>query len=143
MLCIAWFSLAVLGWMAGLVVLIRMGSIFIRSRVYFFHAFSVTVWATLPLLVFIPVGMILYRVMESDVYILPILATLGAVLVWILLRTIKGISIVYEVRSLNVYAVALLLIVAGLGAIFMYMNHDYSTVAYFRFVLSTVLPTAP
>lgn len=143
MLCIAWFSLAVLGWMAGLVILIRVGSIFTRSRVYLFHAFSVTVWATLPLLVFIPVGMILYRVMESDVYILPILVTLGAVLVWILLRTIKGISIVYEVRSLEVYAVALLLIAAGLGAVFMYMNHDYSTVAYFRFVLSTVLPTAP
>ncbi|MCX6139078.1 MAG: hypothetical protein NTV54_16480 [Ignavibacteriales bacterium] len=142
-LCIAYVAIAVLVWMAAVVIAIRAGSTMTRTHINFFHAFSVTIWATLPLLAFIPVGMILYRVMESDVYILPVMLVLGAILVWIMLRTMKGISIVYEVRPLQVYAIALLLVAVVVGTTFTYLNHDYSTVAYFRFVLSTVLPTAP
>ena len=44
------------------------------------------------MVIFIPLGMILYRVMESEMYVVPVLVIFATVMIWILFRTLKGIS---------------------------------------------------
>src|ERR1019366_1654993 len=50
---------------------VQIFSFFVRTKVCLFHSYSVAVWSTLPMVIFIPLGMILYRVMESEMYVIP------------------------------------------------------------------------
>jgi len=94
------------------------------------------------MVIFIPIGMILYRVMESDVYVLPVLAIFAFVIVWILFRTLKGISIIYDSSSFRVYAIGIVAIAAIGILLYGYFDYAHSTTAYIRFMISTVIPAS-
>ena len=140
--CIAYCGLVCFAWMFLATVLIQVFSFFVRTKVYLFHSYSVAVWSTLPMVVFIPLGMILYRVMETEVYVLPVLVILAIVLVWILFRTFKGVSIIYDSSPLKVYAIGIVTIAALGIAWYGYFDYAHATTAYIRFMISTVIPAA-
>ncbi len=140
--CILYGGLACFAWIFIVTVLVQFFSLLVRTKVYLFHSYSVAVWSTLPMLLFIPLGMILYRVMESEVYVAPVLLVFAAVMVWILFRTLKGISIIYDTSSVKIYAIGLLTM-AVLGIVWYgYSDYAHSTTAYIRFMMSTVIPAA-
>ncbi len=140
--CIAYGGLACFAWMFIVTVLVQVFSFFVRTKVYLFHSYSVAVWSTLPMVIFIPIGMILYRVMESDVYVLPVLMIFAFVMVWILFRTLKGISIIYDSSSIKVYAIGIVAIAAMGILLYGYFDFAHSTTAYIRFMISTVIPAS-
>ncbi|HTY10849.1 MAG TPA: glycoside hydrolase family 2 TIM barrel-domain containing protein [Bacteroidota bacterium] len=140
--CIAYCGLVCFAWMFIVMVLVQFLSFFVRTKVYLFHSYSVAVWSTLPMVIFIPLGMILYRVMESEVYVVPVLVIFGAVMVWILFRTLKGISIIYDSSSVKIYAIAIV-VFAVLGLLWYgYFDYAHATMAYIHFMMSTVVPAA-
>jgi len=140
--CIAYCGLACFAWMFVVTVLVQLFSFFVRTKVYLFHSYSVAVWSTLPMVIFIPLGMILYRVMESDVYVLPVLVIFGFVMLWILFRTLKGISIIYDSSPFKIYAIGIVAI-AAIGMIWYgYFDYAHATTAYIRFMMSTVVPAS-
>jgi beta-galactosidase len=138
--CIAYGGLACFAWMFVVTMLVQFFALFVRTKVYLFHSYSVAVWSTLPMVVFIPLGMILYRVMESDMYVIPVLVIFGAVTIWILFRTLKGVSIIYDIPSVKIYALGIV-VLAVLGIVwYSYFDYAHSTTAYLRFMISTVIP---
>ena len=140
--CIAYGSLACFAWMFFVTVLVELFSFFVRTKVYFFHSYSVAVWSTLPMVIFIPLGMILYRVMESEIYVIPVLVIFGIVMIWILFRTLKGISIIYDISSVKIYAIGII-VLAGIGILWYgYFDYAHSMMAYIHFMMSTVVPAA-
>lgn len=122
----------------GLSVLVRLLSMAVRTPVYFYHAFSITMWAMLPFVVFIPVAMVLYRLMEADLYAVPVLVLVGGVWLWVLMRLFKGIAIIFDVFPAKVYAVGLLLIAVSGAAVFGYLDYAHSTSQYLRHVMHLV-----
>ncbi len=95
-----------------------------KTRIYAYHAYSVTIWSTAPLLVFVPVGMVLYRLMESSLYVLPAYALVALLFFWAFLRLLKGASIVLDVSPPKMYALGIgsLLCVAAV----LYFYYDYT-----------------
>ncbi|MGA7161840.1 MAG: glycoside hydrolase family 2 TIM barrel-domain containing protein [Bacteroidota bacterium] len=140
MACIAYGGLACFAWMFFVTVLVQLFSFFVRTKVYLFHSYSVAVWSTLPMVIFIPLGMILYRVMESEIYVVPVLVIFGIVMIWILFRTLKGISIIYDSSSVKIYAIGVVALTA-LGVVWYgYFDYAHSMMAYIHFMMSTVVP---
>jgi len=138
--CIAYGGLACFAWMFIVTVLVQLFSFFVRTKVYLFHSYSVAVWSTLPMVIFIPLGMILYRVMESDVYVVPVLVIFVTVMIWIFFRTLKGISIIYDSSSVKIYAIGIV-VVGALGILWYgYFDYAHSMMAYVHFMMSTVVP---
>jgi len=88
----------------------------LKTRVYLFHAYSITMWSTPPMLLFIPLGMILYRVLESSIYVIPAVVLAAAVQLWVSLRLLRGISIIYDAHPLKVYGIVLTTCIVVLGA---------------------------
>lgn len=121
---------------AGLVWLLR--TVF-KSRIYPYHALSIVAWATPPLLFLIPLGMILYRVMESSIYILPALLVVVALHVWVLLRILKGISIVLDVPRLRVYLLAGFALAALLSVAYVYYDVTAGVPMYLSFMYDVVV----
>ncbi len=112
--------------------------VLMKSRVFAYHAYTATVWSTTPLLAFIPVGMILYRVMDGKVYVLPALVLIGLFVFWVILRLLKGISIIYDIYPPKVYLAGLAVVAVFAGVLYVYYDLLQSAPMYLSFLYSMV-----
>ena len=117
------------------VLLVKLFSYFVRTKVYFYHAFAVTIWAMIPFIVLIPVEMVLFRVLESPIYVAPSFVFIGLLVLWSLYRLLKGISIIYDVIPLKIFAFALLIVIGSLALVYGYLDYTQSTSLYLRHLL--------
>jgi hypothetical protein len=97
-----------------------------KARVYPFHSYAITMWATPPLLLLVPLGMILYRLMDSPVYVLPAIIFLILLVTWVVFRFLKGISIILDTSALKVYSIGVLSIVGFFAAAYFYLEYTQS-----------------
>ena len=117
--------------------IVRIFSMMVRTHVYFYHAFSITIWSMLPYIIFIPVAMIMFRLMETPFYILPIFILILIVTVWVVLRLLKGISIIYDVFPIKVYAIGILLLILCVVVLYGYYDYTQSTSVYLKYLMQT------
>jgi len=116
---------------SGGILLLRM---FFRQRVSAFQVLTVTFWSTAPLLLFIPFGMIAYRVMDSSMYVLPFSAFFIVMLIWTALRLIKALSIIFDVRPAKMYSISVLIALVILVAVYFGVYGGQDLPAYARFL---------
>jgi hypothetical protein len=114
---------------------------FVRARIFAYHAYTVTMWSTAPMLVLVPLGMVLYRVLDSSVYVIPAFVLIGVLCAWVFLRLLKGMSIVMDVRPLKVYCAGLLSVAAVCALAYAYYDYTQSAPMYLSFLYSTMLNT--
>jgi beta-galactosidase len=138
-LAIGYVSLAVFLKYLLITLVILLLRLLVKVRVYPYHAYSVTMWSTAPMLLLIPIGMVLYRVIETSAYVLPAIAVVALILLWVYLRMLKGVSIMYDVPTFRVYLIGILLVVAMCGMFYAYFNvyhaaPDYLGYLYQQFV---------
>lgn len=118
-----------------LTMIVMLFSMTVRTYVYFYHALSITVWSMLPYIILIPLAMILYRLMDTEMYITPVFIILALINVWVLFRLLKGISIIYDVYPARVYAGGLLLLIVAAGVLYGYFDYTQSTSVYLKYLL--------
>lgn len=116
---------------------VKLFSMMVKSRVLFYHAFSITMWSMLPCIILIPVSMIIFRLMETEFYILPIFLLIVLISLWMLMRLLKGISIIYDVRALKVYAFGFFIIILVCISVYGYLDYTQSTTVYLKYLLQT------
>jgi hypothetical protein len=132
---------ASLVFLAGLCVLsgiLLMLSPLFRVRIYPYHAYVTTIWATTPLLLLVPVGTILYRVMDSQVYVTPSLILIALVLIWIVIRFLKAISIIFDAHVIKVYAVGIVSLVAVAFLLYSYADHTQGLSMHLSFIYNVI-----
>ncbi|UCH65316.1 MAG: hypothetical protein JSW63_12045 [Ignavibacterium sp.] len=132
---IVWLS--VIGILAFLItaLLIRVGSLFIRTRIYLSSIYFAVVWAFLPMVFLIPLGIVLYRVLVADilnVYVFLSLFVLGG---WVLYRLFKGVYVIYDSSSGGVYFYGILLILFIASGILLYFEINNYAIQYLFFTL--------
>jgi len=135
------FSVLVVIWLLAVTAFVKIFSFFVQIKVYFFHVYSIAMWSALPVVLLIPVGMVMYRVMESEVYVLPIIILIAAIGIWVFIRLLKSMSIIYDVASLRVYAGGALVLLVFFGIALIYYNYTQSTVAYYKFFVNFIQGT--
>ena len=91
-------------------VLVKGGAFFVRNRVYYSSAYFTVIWSFLPLLLLIPLGIILYRVLSADIVNGYVYLALIIFSIWIFYRLMKGIYVIFDVNSGSVYFYSLLII---------------------------------
>jgi hypothetical protein len=118
----------------GLVVAVMLLRVILKTRVLAYHAYTVTMWSTPPLLVLIPMGMILYRVMESSIYVLPALIIVGILLFWVAVRFLKAVSIIYDVAALKMYVLGLVTLVCAISGLYIYYDVTQMAPSYVSYM---------
>jgi hypothetical protein len=132
--CIAYFSVFFfLLFLTNCLVVILL-SMISKAKIFSYHAYVVSVWSAAPLLVLVPVGMILYRIMDSPIYVVPSLAVILALFVWVFLRLLKGISIIFDAYLLKVYVLGFLSLVCVLSLAFVYLDYTQSASMYLSYM---------
>ena len=109
-----------------------------KARMFAYQAYTATIWSTTPLLAFIPIGMILYRVMEGPVYVASSLIIIAVFLFWVLVRLLKAVSIVYDVFPPKVFAAGFLMLAVCGGIGYLYFDLVQSAPMYLTFLYTMV-----
>jgi len=117
-----------------LAVFVRFISLFIKSKIHFTHAFTVVVWASAPLVVLSPLGMSLFKVLQTPFYVIPSFVIMLLFAVWIVIRILKGISVILDKSAMKTYVLGVLIISAIVAGIVTYYDSEYSLLAYMQFL---------
>jgi beta-glucuronidase len=129
---VVWFLVLTLG--------IQLFALMARVKIRFFHSYSIAIWTALPWAFFIPVGMILYRVLESDPYVPWVLGLVVLMSGWVYMRTLKGISVIYHVYTPKMYMIGLTVLLVAVGALYAYVDYTSAFTAYTEFFIANILP---
>ncbi|MFZ4619510.1 MAG: glycoside hydrolase family 2 TIM barrel-domain containing protein [Bacteroidota bacterium] len=148
LITMAWDPLLSIGYLTGvmivwfilLTVLIQLFAMMARVKIRMFHSYSIAVWTALPWAFFIPVGMILYRVLQSESYVPWVMGLVAFMSVWVYFRTLKGISVIYHVYTPKMYMIGSVFVLVVTGGIYTYCDYAFSLTAYAEFFASRILP---
>ncbi|MBK7412448.1 MAG: YIP1 family protein [Ignavibacteria bacterium] len=137
-LAVPLWSTVVMGLFVLAAFLLRVGSMFIKARIYFRDTLTIVVWSALPLVVLLPIGVALYQALSTDALSLWVPLLVIALTIWSLMRTLRATSVVFDVPSTIVYSIGLGLVVVALVAILISWNASYDAFSFVKFYFSVV-----
>jgi beta-galactosidase len=123
-----------------LTLLLRVGSLLVKSRIFMGDAFVITVWAFLPLVFLLILTSGLYRLLTTDTYTTVTLLAIVYVLLWCLYRMLRGTAVIYDVRALNIYIIGIVLLLAVASGLVFYYDATRSTIAFTQHFFSVLYP---
>ncbi len=129
---ILWLSAATAVMLIVFIIIIQFSSFFVRNKVYLSSSFFTVVWSFLPLVLLIPVGIILYRILNAHVGTLYIFIVLILFNIWIFYRLMKGIYVIFDVNAGSVYLYSILFILVIVSGIFIYYELNNSVFEYLQ-----------
>ena len=112
--------------------LIRGCSMFVRNRIFFNDAYTIAIWGALPVLLLIPVGMVLSKLLEIPSAGISAFVVMVGVLFWLLYRVLRGTAVIFDVRASRVYAYALGGIIVIVLVLFVTSDNIYAMFSYLR-----------
>lgn len=135
LLSLLWITIAGIFLMIIFSILIKAVSLFARTRVYLASAYFTVIWSYLPFILLIPVGIVLYRVLQSNVINPYVYLALIIVLFLVLYRLIKGMYVIFDSRPATVYFHTILTLSLLIGGVLFYFELESSAVQYLIFTL--------
>lgn len=114
---------------------IKISSFFVKTRVFIISVYFTFIWALLPVVLLIPVGIILYRVLLAGAINSYVYLGLGVIQLWILYRLMKGIHVLFDSKPSTVYFYSIVFILALIGSVLFYYELKHSTIQYLFFTL--------
>ncbi len=132
---ILWLFIVSLAFLFLLMIIIKAAAFFVRNKVYVSNVFFVIVWSLVPLVLFIPIGIILYRVLNTELINTYIYISLVLIKIWLIFRLIKGIYIIYDVNPGPVYFYSFLFLLLVFSGILLYFEINNSIIDNITLVL--------
>ncbi len=115
-------------------ILVRLSSLFVRSKITFMHAYTVIVWASAPFVVLSPLGMSLFKILQTPFYALPTFLICFAFFAWVSLRILKGVSVIFEMSAVKTYIAGVVIAAAFVTAAVAYYDSEFSLTSYMQFL---------
>ncbi|MFA7421480.1 MAG: hypothetical protein WCZ90_17485, partial [Melioribacteraceae bacterium] len=110
--------------------LIKFGSFFVKTKVSLSNIYFTVVWAFLPLTLFLPVELVLYKVLVMDFSNIAVISVIIVFYLWMLFRLLKGVYVIFDVRPLLVYFYSFMFIFVLLGGILLKYQLTHSIIYY-------------
>ena len=132
---VLWLFIVSLSVLFILMIIIKSAAFFVRNRVYVSNVFFVIVWALLPIVLFIPLGIILYRVLNTELINTYIFIFLLLLKLWLIFRLIKGIYVIYDVNPGSVYFYSFLFLLIIFSGFLLYFEVNNSIIDNISLVL--------
>ncbi len=140
---LAWHPLASLLWLTVsfifallfLTIIVKIASFFVKTKVYYSSIYFSVIWSFLPLIILIPAGIILYRLLSADIANLYVYLGMLGFAVWIFYRLMKGIYVIFDVNSGSVYFYSIVIILAAICCVMVYYQLKNSVFDYLMLAL--------
>ena len=129
---ILWLTIFSIVVLMAMSVAVKAASFLVRNRVFFSSVYFTVIWSFLPLVLLIPVGIILYRVLSADIINLYIYLGLIIIAIWVFYRLMKGVYVIFDVNAASVYFYSILILLILFSAIIFYYQIKNSVVDYLQ-----------
>jgi len=113
--------------------LIKFASFFIKQRVYLVSVYFAVIWAFLPMVFLIPLGIVLYRVLIANIVNIYIYISLFVLTIWVIHRLLKGIYVIFDSNPGTVYFYNIIFILFVLGGVLAYYEINNAAIQYILF----------
>ena len=130
LISILWLSLFTLLFLIALILIVKGASFFVRTRVAFSSVFHVVIWSFLPLVILVPLGIILYRLLNVETISLYIFLAMLLFTIWVFYRLLKGIYVIFDTNPGNVYFYSLIILFVIAASFVIYFQVSNSTFTY-------------
>ena len=135
---LAWNPNQAIMWLTGvsiafffvITILINLASFFVRNKVYLSSAYFTVTWSFLPLLLLLPLGLILYRILNAEFVTLYLFIALLIFTIWVYYRLMKGIYVIFDINAGAVYFYSLMFIIVVVGGVLLYFQISNSTIYF-------------
>ncbi|RPI71821.1 MAG: hypothetical protein EHM47_09410, partial [Ignavibacteriales bacterium] len=127
---VLWLSVFFIAAIILLVITIKFSSLFVRNRVYISSIYFSVVWAFIPMVLLIPAGIILYRVLDAEVANIYVYLGLLLFAVWVFYRLMKGIYVIFDINAGPVYFYSIIIAIVLISAFIIYFELSNSFVDY-------------
>lgn len=118
---------------------IKIFAIIKNDRILFNDCLILTIWTAIPSLILLPFSIILYRVIITEqIAVFIFLLTLFFVILWVIARLSKSISVVFEIKAsrVGIFTVSIFILILIILAIYYQVN--YMFFSYFDYMLLIV-----
>lgn len=133
-----WLTLIFLLFIFLLTGVVQIFSFFVRNRVMLTNTFYTIVWSFIPMLLLIPVGLILYRLLNVEMANIYIFIFLLLFLLWIFYRLIKGIYVIFDVRPATVYFYSIAFVIVLMGIFLIIFQSKNSVLDYLLYTINNI-----
>lgn len=139
----AWHPVASLIWLTlfytifimVLSFIIKAASFFVKNRVFYSSVYFTVVWSFLPMIILIPVGIVLFRILSADIANTYIYYGFIVFKLWVFYRLMKGIYVIFDVNPGSVYFYSIIIILFISGGVLLYYQLNHSV---FEYILLTL-----
>lgn len=111
-------------------ILVKLFSLLNRHKIFLSSSFYTVVWSLLPMIVLIPLVILLYRLLNASVANIYIYIFLGIYFIWLILRFLKAVYVVYDIPAGKVYFYCFIIVLVVLGSFLFYQQLNYLTIDY-------------
>ena len=133
MYAVIFFTALFLGLILLLTIATRIVSIPFRERVDFWQAINYVIRSLAALLFLLPVGVILFRTLETPQFFTPSIVVVGIGLAWCVQRLLSAMRIGYGTTAWRVYLAAFVLLGLFVGGALLLHDRSFGTFAYLEF----------
>jgi beta-galactosidase len=135
---LAWNPLASVWWLSVLtifallilIIIIQAASFFVKTRVAFSSVFHTVIWSFLPLVILVPLGIILYRVLNANAINIYLFIAMIVFTIWIFYRLMKGIYVIFDTDPGNVFLSGIIFLLIIAASFVIYFQLSNSTFTY-------------
>lgn len=125
-----WLSLLTIFALMILIFIIKVASFLVKTRVSFSSVFHTVIWSFLPLVVLVPLGIILYRLLSTNAINIYLFIAIFAFTIWIFYRLLKGIYVIFDTNPANVYLYSIFILFIIAASLVIYFQLSNSTFTY-------------
>ncbi|MCU7496602.1 MAG: hypothetical protein HF314_06810 [Ignavibacteria bacterium] len=111
-------------------IVIKIASLFNRNKVFFSSIYFMVIWSFLPLVLLLPLGLVLYKVLNANVLTFYLFIALAVFTIWIFYRLMKGIYVIFDLRPAKVYMYSIGLILLVSVCVLLYFHLSQSSIYY-------------
>lgn len=130
-----WLFLITVIIMIVITIIIKASSFFVRTKVYLSSVFFTVVWAMLPMVLLIPVGIVLYRLLNAGVGNIYVYIFLVAFFIWLFYRLLRGISVIFDIAAGGIYFYGIVSLIGILVIFLIYYEVNSSVFQYLKLTL--------
>lgn len=119
---------------------IRIAAFLSRARIFFNDTLTMTIWSGVPLLILLPFSVVLIRLLViSPNFILFFIALYFLLMIWVALRLLKSIAVVFDRASFRVYSIGLSIFLIVFGIPLGTYHFKYSIFSYAEYLINVML----
>jgi hypothetical protein len=117
--------------------LIKFMSLFVRGKIFFSDTYIITIWSGSPILLLLPISIILDRLLMFSSGLIWIVIPLSLIIIlWVILRVFRAVSVVFDIRAMFGYLIGFALLFIILAFILSIYEYSSSIIEYTQYLVN-------